>query len=77
MGMPFDGARLRELRLRRALTLRGLGTLSGVAYDTIHGIETGKHQPRPTTVRKLADALGVEPEAFFADADEHEEKAAA
>jgi transcriptional regulator with XRE-family HTH domain len=75
--MPFDGAKLRELRLRRALTLRGLGTLSGVAYDTIHGIETGKHQPRPSTVRKVADALGVEPDAFFVDAEGREEKAAA
>ncbi len=75
--MPFDGMRLRELRLRRALTLRGLGVLSGVAYDTIHGIETGKHRPRPSTVRKLADALGVEPEAFFSELGSDEGKAAA
>ena len=55
--MPFDGQKLREWRLRRALTLRDLGALSGVAYDSIHGIETGKQQPRPSTVRKLAAAL--------------------
>jgi transcriptional regulator with XRE-family HTH domain len=74
--MPFDGTKLRELRLRRALTLRELGALSAVAYDTIHGIETGRHQPRPSTLRKLADALGVTPDAFFAD-EEDEGKAAA
>jgi hypothetical protein len=27
----------------------------------IHGIETGAAQPTPKTVRKIADALGVEP----------------
>ena len=75
--MPFDGMKLRELRLRRALTLRELGVLSGVAYDTIHGIETGKHQPRPTTVRKLADALNVTPDVFFSDSERGEGKAAA
>ena len=75
--MPFDGMKLRELRLRRALTLRELGALSGVAYDTIHGIETGKHQPRPSTVRKLADALGVAPDVFFSDIVNDEGKAAA
>ena len=75
--MPFDGKKLREMRLRRALTLRELGVLSGVAYDTIHGIETGKQAPRPSTVRKLAEALGVAPDVFFADSERDEEKAAA
>ena len=55
--MPFAGWKLRELRRRRALTLRELAALSGVAYDTIHGVEIGQHQPRPSTIRKLADAL--------------------
>ena len=75
--MPFNGAKLREIRLRQALTLREIGALSGVAYDTIHGIETGKQAPRPSTVRKLADALGVVPAAFFSEADDQEGKAAA
>jgi transcriptional regulator with XRE-family HTH domain len=75
--MPFDGRKLRDLRLRRALTLRDLAALSGVAFDTIHGIETGKHQPRPSTVRKLAEALGVAPDAFFSEEAEEEGKAPA
>jgi transcriptional regulator with XRE-family HTH domain len=41
--------------------------LSGVAFDAIHGIETGKHQPRPSTVRKLAGTIGVAPDAFFCE----------
>ena len=75
--MPFDGRKLRETRLRQALTLRDLAARSGVAYDTIHGIETAKHQPRPSTVRKLAEALGVLPEAFFTEEVDEEGKAAA
>jgi transcriptional regulator with XRE-family HTH domain len=68
--MPFAGWKLRELRRRRALTLRDLAALSGVGYDTIHGLETDKHQPRPSTIRKLADALNVAPDMFFTDEDE-------
>ncbi len=63
--MPFDGGRLREVRLRNALSLRDLGKKAGVSYDAIHAIETGKQVPRPSTVRKLAHALGREPEDFF------------
>lgn len=70
--MPFDGRKVRELRLRRALTLRGLGELAGVSYDSIHAIETGKQQPRPSTVRKLADTLGVDPDVFFRDPEDDE-----
>jgi transcriptional regulator with XRE-family HTH domain len=65
--MPFDGAKLREARLRRALTLRDLGKLAGVSYDSIHALEVGKHAPRPSTIRKLAAALGVPPDALFSD----------
>ena len=75
--MPFDGSKLRELRLRRALTLRELGVQSGVAYDSINAIELGRQQPRPSTVRRLAEALGVSPEVFFTDSGEDEGKAAA
>ena len=75
--MPFDGLKLREWRRRRALTLRGLGALAGVSYDSIHAIETGKQEPRPSTVRKLAEALSVAPDVFFADEEIEVGKAAA
>ena len=57
----IDGARLRRLRRDRALSLRELGEKSGVAFDTIHKLETGRRAAQPRTVRKLAKALGVEP----------------
>jgi transcriptional regulator with XRE-family HTH domain len=57
--------RLAELRERRALTLRELSELSGVAADTINQIELGHRKPRPSTLRKLAKALEVDVEEFY------------
>jgi transcriptional regulator with XRE-family HTH domain len=56
--------------LRRIRTLRGMNQVdlakaSGVAQNTISEIELGKRQARPETLKKLADALGVEIASFF------------
>jgi predicted transcriptional regulator len=59
--ISINGQRLRELRVERALTLRALGERSGVAFDTINKLELGRRPAHASTVRKLADALGVEP----------------
>jgi transcriptional regulator with XRE-family HTH domain len=53
--------RLRELRRERALALRELGELSDVSLQTIWRIEAGRQGAHPRTIRKLAQALGVEP----------------
>jgi transcriptional regulator with XRE-family HTH domain len=60
--MEMDVQKLRELRRRRVLTLRELEEESGVSYNTIWRIENGYREARPSTIRKLAAALGVEPE---------------
>jgi transcriptional regulator with XRE-family HTH domain len=60
--MEVDVAKLRELRKRRVLTLRELEEVSGVSYNTIWRLENGFTQARPSTIRKLASALGVEAE---------------
>jgi transcriptional regulator with XRE-family HTH domain len=51
--------RLAELRESRALTLRQLAQTSGVDANTINQIELGNRKARPSTIRKLASALGV------------------
>ena len=56
--------KLRELRQRRVLTLKELEERSGVAYNTIWRLENGRTGAQPRTIRKLAAALGVEPEAL-------------
>jgi len=44
------------------LTQEDLSQLAGVTEATISRMENGKSGPtRPSTVRKLAEALGVEP----------------
>jgi transcriptional regulator with XRE-family HTH domain len=55
-------AKLRELRQRRVLTLHELEEKAGVSYNTIWRLENGKTGAQPRTIRKLAKALGVEPE---------------
>src|SRR5919112_4321583 len=59
--ISINGKRLQELRVERALSLRALGERSGVAYDTINKLELGRRPAHASTIRKLADALGVEP----------------
>jgi transcriptional regulator with XRE-family HTH domain len=60
-----DGARLRQLRQERALSLRELGETTGIAFDTINKLELGKRDAQPRTIRRLAAALGVEPKELM------------
>jgi transcriptional regulator with XRE-family HTH domain len=59
--MEVNVERLKELRRERVLSLRELEERSGVSYNTIWRIEDGRQGAHPRTVRKLADALGIEP----------------
>jgi transcriptional regulator with XRE-family HTH domain len=56
---------LREFRRQKGWSQKDLADESGVGQDTISGIERGQHEPRPSTLRKLADALDVEVADFF------------
>ena len=63
-----DGDRpihLRAWRLRRAWSQQDLADAAGVRRATITEVENGKRNPRPSTVRKLAKALGLKPEQLF------------
>ena len=57
----MDTERLRQLRRERALSQRALARVSGVGLDTVNKVETGVRDALPSTLRKLADALGVDP----------------
>lgn len=63
--MSTEGERLRYFRRRSGLSQADLSHSSGIGQDTISSIETGKHEPRPSTLRKLSTALGVEVWEFF------------
>ena len=65
MSFEVDGERLRQLRVERALSLRALGERSGVTFAPINNLENGTRPARLVTIRKLADALGVEPKVLM------------
>jgi len=54
--------RLKQLREEAVLTVHELAEASGVSDDTISKIENGQRVARPSTLRKLADALDVSPQ---------------
>jgi transcriptional regulator with XRE-family HTH domain len=58
---------LRRIRTMRGMNQVELARASGVAQNTISEIETGRREARPATLRKLADALGVEIADFFGE----------
>lgn len=51
---------LRELRIGKLWSQRELARRANVAENTILYAETGKRLPRLLTMRRIADALGVD-----------------
>ena len=62
-------ARLRQVRERKALTQEELAAKAGITRTALSRLESGAAEPRPSTVRKLAAALSVEPEALMDPAE--------
>jgi transcriptional regulator with XRE-family HTH domain len=59
--ISVDGKELRRLRRERALSQQDMTRITGVAQATLSDLEGGKRRARASTLRKLAQALGVEP----------------
>jgi excisionase family DNA binding protein len=59
------GTRLRAIREAAGLNQLQLAAASGLTHEAISNLETGKRAPYATTVRALAQALGVEPVWFI------------
>ena len=57
----YVGDNIRRLRDARALTQEELAEKAGITVAALSRIERNNAEPRPTTRRKLARALGVEP----------------
>jgi predicted transcriptional regulator len=51
--------RIKQLRKRREMTQEMLARTAGVSLAYIGRLETGHHDPKLSTLRKLAKALGV------------------
>jgi len=57
--------RLSALRERTVLTQQELAEKAGITRATLSRLEAGAENPYPSTIRKLAAALGVEPQALM------------
>jgi transcriptional regulator with XRE-family HTH domain len=57
----YVGDKVKRLRDRRALTQGELADKAGLTVAALSRIERNNAEPRPTTRRKLAEALGVDP----------------
>ena len=55
------GDRLRDLRVRRALTQEELADKADVGTNTVARLERNETEPHMSTLRKLARALDVSP----------------
>ncbi len=60
--VKIDGAKLRKLRERRFISREELAEKTGSHRDHIGRLERGEvESPRIATIRKLAEALDVDP----------------
>jgi transcriptional regulator with XRE-family HTH domain len=59
----ISGDRLRKVRDKRLLSQRELAERAGLSPTTILKLESGRvDEPHPRTIRKLAEALEVDPD---------------
>lgn len=59
--MLLDPESLAYHRAKSCLSLRELAALSGISRDALSLYERGERNPYPSTVRRLAQALGIAP----------------
>lgn len=57
----YIGHRLKDLRIQRALTQEELAEKAGIGKNTVNRMERNLTEPHMSTLRKLAEALGVDP----------------
>jgi transcriptional regulator with XRE-family HTH domain len=55
------GDQLKLWRMRKAVTQEELAEKAGININTVTRIERNQTEPRPTTIGKLAKALGIDP----------------
>ncbi|MPY59191.1 helix-turn-helix domain-containing protein [Streptomyces spongiae] len=63
--VPPVGARIRQVRVERGMSLRALAREIGVSASLVSQIETGKSQPSVSTLYAITTALSISVEALF------------
>lgn len=67
------GINIRRIRNQKGMTQKQLGEACGIAEPTIRRYELGMLNPKYSTLKKIADGLGVEVMKLI-DSDDPEEK---
>lgn len=62
-----SGRRIREARAGQGLSLELVARLTGISAPALSLIETGKRDPRLTTLARIAAALRISPDTLVAD----------
>jgi len=65
--MREAGARIRQMRLAKNLTLRQASKLCGIPASTLSNIESKDHAISLKNLMRIASAFGVAPAAFLSD----------
>lgn len=61
------GRNIRRLRRERSLTQEQLAYLAGIDMRYLGGVERGEHNPTVDVLGRLAGAMDVHPQDFFAE----------
>ncbi len=65
----YIGDNLKRLRILNALTQEELAGKAGLTPASVARIERNETEPRPSTLRKLAQALSVQPRQLIEGED--------
>ncbi len=59
------GKKIQAARKAKNITIRGLGELCKLDYSTLSRIEGGQYASRITTLKNVADKLGIDVKDFL------------
>ena len=65
--LKVDTEKLRRLRRQAALSQRELAERASTTQETISRLERGHHAARGSTLRRLAEVLGVKPRELMGE----------
>jgi transcriptional regulator with XRE-family HTH domain len=68
--MQAIGERIRVEREKAVLSQGELAEAAGLSRNGVWQIEHGRKQPRPATIRKIAEALKIEPSELVRGAND-------
>ncbi|HSP21550.1 MAG TPA: XRE family transcriptional regulator [Planococcus sp. (in: firmicutes)] len=74
MAASSIGSILKTLRKERKLTLKELAERTGVSISFLSQVERGKSSVTLESLRKISDALNVDPSVFFSGSEDQENR---